>query len=120
MFYLKLLKNITFTTNPYFKGDVKLHIHNKNEDNSTYIFDFKRGIKPQLSANTSYVKFIDSGIFASKKIYRTYMNFMEYFTYDQLEEGLNDSYNLFLILNVPNLINDAQTIKEALKFLLII
>ncbi|MCX7695246.1 MAG: hypothetical protein N2Z71_06020, partial [Caloramator sp.] len=111
-------KNITFTTNPYFKGDVRLYILEKSQQRISYLFDFKRGIKPNFSTNTPYIKFIDSGVYASKKIYRTYMNFMEYFNYSFLDEDLNDSYNLFLILNVPNLINDALTIKEALKFLL--
>ncbi|WP_027308333.1 hypothetical protein [Caloramator sp. ALD01] len=111
-------KNITFTTNPYFKGDVRLYIFDENIQKSSYTFDFKRGIGPKLMINTPYVKFIDSGVYASKKIYRTYMNFMEYFNYTLLDEELNNSYNLFLLLNVPNLINDGVAIKEALKFLL--
>ncbi|GFR35370.1 hypothetical protein [Thermobrachium celere] len=111
-------KNITFTTNPYFKGEVKFYVLEQRYNENVCVFDYVWGSKPNINITTPYIKFIDTGVFASKQIYRSYMNFMEYFEYEEVNEELNDSYNLFLLLNIPNLINDERALQSALKFLI--
>lgn len=110
--------NITFTTNPHFKGDVKLFVLDTEiQKQGAYIFDFIRGFKPSLSSLSQYVKFIDTGVYTSKQIYKSFMNFIGYFNYNKLDEELNDSYSLFILLNIPNMLTDINQIKSAISFM---
>lgn len=111
-------KNITFTTNPYFKVDVRLFVLDTDvQIQGAYIFDFIRNFKPAISSANQYTRFIDTGIYTSKQIYKSFMNFMGYFKYSNLDEELNYSYSLFILLNIPNMLTDLNQIKSAIAFM---
>lgn len=120
-FPVRLSKNITFTTCEELKNDRDFILHfsmvSSGCENS-YIFDFLREIKAVVEREYKYSELVEIGYYASYQTLKTFHRFMEEFTYEDIDEKIDFSYILFVLLNINAISIQSAEISSALEFLL--
>lgn len=92
-----------------------LRLHSK-ESKKEYVFDLIRGIKPASTKSFKYSKLVEMAYYISFDTLKLFFEFMERFDYKRIDEGVEDLYNLFNIVNFGIGKMDYREAKSALDF----
>lgn len=97
-------------------GILKLTNNNLEEIENQYVFDFIKGIKPTSIQSFKYSKLVEMAYYISFDTLKLFHEFIERFNYIRLDEGIEDLYNLFNIVNFGIGKMDYREAKSALDF----
>lgn len=97
-FPLEIAHNINFSIEYHFNISECLISGNSRKKGKEYLVDFYSPLKPEIKSNHRFTKLVDMAYFISPDTLYAFHNFLKSINYMELDENIENAYNLFNIV----------------------